>query len=121
VVTPERNGAAGRESSPATVSDGRGAATNGNPDEAIAHWPIQPLGKRPPLYVMGSFKEFIPLAWKLGLDQPVLGVAIPSELKLRIPYRLEELAAAQVESILKYQTSGPYFLAGFSSEGVLAF
>ena len=31
------------------------------------------------------------------------------------------MAAAQVESILKYQAAGPYFLAGFSAEGVLAF
>jgi oxalate---CoA ligase len=117
----ERNGAVNRASSLPAVSDGHAGAADGNRDEAIAHWPIQPLGKRPPLYVMGSFKEFIALAWRLGLDQPVLGVAVPSELKLRIPYRLEELAAAQVESILKYQTSGPYFLGGFSAEGVLAF
>jgi acyl-CoA synthetase (AMP-forming)/AMP-acid ligase II/thioesterase domain-containing protein/aryl carrier-like protein len=120
-VASERNGATIGGSSLAAGSDGRAGATNGNRDEAITHWPIQPLGKRPPLYVMGSFNDFIALAWRLGLDQPVLGVAIPSELKLRIPYRLEELAAAQVESILKYQTSGPYFLAGFSAEGVLAF
>jgi acyl-CoA synthetase (AMP-forming)/AMP-acid ligase II/thioesterase domain-containing protein len=119
VATPERNGAASSEPS-AEVSDDRSDPSNGN-REPITHWPIQPLGKRPPLYVMGSFKEFILLAWRLGLDQPVLGVAVPNELKLRIPYRLEELAAAQVESILKYQTSGPYFLAGFSAEGVLAF
>ena len=120
VLTPPRNGGIG-QSSALAVTDTHAAATNGNRDEAITHWPIQPLGKRPPLYVMGSFNEFIPLAWRLGLDQPVLGVAIPNELKLRMPYRLEELAAAQVESILKYQASGPYFLAGFSAEGVLAF
>jgi acyl-CoA synthetase (AMP-forming)/AMP-acid ligase II/thioesterase domain-containing protein len=117
----ERSGSVSRAPSLAVVSDGRGDSANGNRDAAIAHWPIQPLGKRPPLYVMGNFNGFVSLARRLGLDQPVLGVAIPNELKLRIPYRLEELAAAQVESILKGQTSGPYFLAGFSAEGVLAF
>ena len=121
IAARERNGVARGGSSRAADENGRAGATNGNREEAITHWPIQPLGKRPPLYVMGSFNDFIALAWRLGLDQPVLGVAIPSELKLRIPYRLEELAAAQVESILKYQASGPYFLAGFSAEGVLAF
>jgi acyl-CoA synthetase (AMP-forming)/AMP-acid ligase II/thioesterase domain-containing protein len=121
VAAPERNNATSGGSSLAADHDGHAGASDGNRDEAITHWPIQPLGKRPPLYVMGSFNDFIALAWRLGLDQPVLGVAIPNELKLRIPYRLEELAAAQVESILKYQTSGPYFLAGFSAEGVLAF
>jgi oxalate---CoA ligase len=120
-VARQHNGSVSGESSPAAVSNGRSYATSGNREASISHWPIQPLGKRPPLYVMGSFKEFIPLAWRLGLDQPVLGVAVPNELKLRMPYRLEEFAAAQVESILKYQTSGPYFLAGFSAEGVLAF
>ena len=116
-ATSERNGSTTLSS----VSDAGAGVGSGSRDAAIAHWPIQPLGQRPPLYVMGSFNEFIPLARRLGLDQPVLGVAIPNELKLRIPYRLEELAAPQVESILKYQASGPYFLAGFSAEGVLAF
>ena len=48
---------------------------------------------------MGSFNEFTALGRRLGLDQPVLGVAVPNELKLRIPYRVEDMAAAQVESI----------------------
>jgi oxalate---CoA ligase len=121
VVAPERDGAAGRELSPAAMSDGNAGATNGNRHVTVTHWPIQPLGTRPPLYVMGNFNAFVPLALRLGFDQPVLGVAVPNELKLRIPYRLEELAAAQVESILKGQASGPYYLAGFSAEGVLAF
>jgi len=119
-AAPDLNGPVSRASS-LTAVDGRAGAAKGNRVAAITHWPIQPLGKRPPLYVMGNFNGFIPLARRLGLDQPVLGVAIPNELKLRIPYRLEELAAAQVESILKGQNSGPYFLAGFSAEGVLAF
>ena len=121
VVTPQRNGSGSAVSPLAAVSDAHAHGANGNREAATAHWPIQPLGKRPPLYVMGSFNEFIPLAWRLGLDQPVLGVSIPNELKLRIPYQLEELAAAQVESIIKGQPLGPYFLAGFSAEGVLAF
>ncbi len=120
VVTPQRNGSPGLPFS-TTGASGHTAAVNGNRDSAVTHWPIQPLGTRPPLYVMGSFNGFIPLARRLGPDQPVLGVAIPNELKLRMPYRLEELATAQVESILKGQNSGPYYLAGFSAEGVLAF
>jgi acyl-CoA synthetase (AMP-forming)/AMP-acid ligase II/thioesterase domain-containing protein len=110
-----------RDSSRTDVGNGNTGASNGNRHVTVAHWPIQPLGTRPPLYVMGNFNAFVPLALRLGFNQPVLGVAIPNELKLRIPYRLEELAAAQVESILKGQSSGPYHLAGFSAEGVLAF
>ena len=40
---------------------------------------------------------------------------------MRLPYKLEELAAYQVDSLLKYQDAGPYFIAGFSAEGVLAY
>ena len=101
------------EATPVAASASRGAARS--------HWPIQPHGARPPLYVVGSFNAFVPLAQRLGPDQPVLGVAVPDELKLQIPYRLEELAASQVDSILEAQANGPYFLAGFSAEGVLAY
>jgi thioesterase domain-containing protein len=40
---------------------------------------------------------------------------------MRLPYKLEELAAYEVNSILKYQDARPYFIAGFSAEGVLAY
>ncbi|MGC2758560.1 AMP-binding protein [Candidatus Binatus sp.] len=121
VVTSQRNDFGSAVPPLAAVSHAHAFVANGSREAATTHWPIQPLGKRPPLYVMGSFDEFIPLAWRLGLDQPVLGVSVPNELKLRMPYQLEELAAAQVESITKGQPSGPYFLIGFSAEGVLAY
>ena len=40
---------------------------------------------------------------------------------MRLPYNLEEFAASQVDSILKCKPAGPYLVAGFSAEGVLAF
>src|SRR5260370_24983199 len=51
----------------------------------------------------------------------MVGVAIPDDLRMRFPYHFEELAACQVDSILKCQSDGPYFVAGFSAEGVLAY
>jgi thioesterase domain-containing protein len=118
VRTPESDGS---ESALTGVSEECWAGVSGRGDVAVTHWPIQPRGTRPPLYVMGSFNEFTALGRRLGLDQPVLGVPVPNELKLRIPYRVEDMAAAQVESILKGQSSGPCNLAGFSAEGVLAY
>ena len=118
VRTPEPDGS---ESALTGVSEECWAGVSGRGDVAVTHWPIQPRGTRPPLYVMGSFNEFTALGRRLGLDQPVLGVPVPNELKLRIPYRVEDMAAAQVESILKGQSSGPCNLAGFSAEGVLAY
>src|SRR5208282_4786371 len=83
--------------------------------------PIQPNGTRPPLFVVGTFQVFKGLARELGDDQPIVGLAIPDAMRMRMPYRFEELAADEVSSILKYQETGPYFIAGFSAEGVLAY
>jgi amino acid adenylation domain-containing protein len=83
--------------------------------------PIQPHGLLPPLFVVGNFQVFKDLGQYLGHDQPMIGVTVPDELKMRLPYKLEELAASQVASILDYQDAGPYFIAGFSAEGVLAY
>jgi Thioesterase domain len=83
--------------------------------------PIQPLGSRPPLYAIGSFNVFRVLAQHMGGDQPVLGVAIPNHLRFRLPYNIEQLAAAHVRSILNARTEGPICIAGYSADGVLAY
>ena len=91
-------------------------------DEALfATVPIQPHGSRAPLFVVGGFRAFRQLAKHLGEDQPMIGLTVPDELKMRLPYNLAEFAAHQVNSILKVQNDGPYFVAGFSAEGVLAY
>jgi hypothetical protein len=74
--------------------------------------PIQPLGSRPPLYAIGSFNVFRPLAQHMGSDQPVLGVAFPGNLRFRLPYSIEQLAAAHVRSILNARADGPIALRG---------
>ncbi|MGC2442180.1 amino acid adenylation domain-containing protein [Candidatus Binatus sp.] len=83
--------------------------------------PIQPHGSLPPLFVAGNFQVFKDLAQYLGRDQPMIGLTIPDDLRMRLPYNLEEFAASQVDSILKCKPAGPYLVAGFSAEGVLAF
>ncbi|HEV2171010.1 MAG TPA: amino acid adenylation domain-containing protein, partial [Candidatus Binatus sp.] len=83
--------------------------------------PIQPHGALLPLFVVGNFEVFRDLARRLGQDQPVVGLTVSDELRMRLPYNVEELAAYQVNSILNYQDVGPYFVAGFSAEGVLAY
>jgi len=83
--------------------------------------PIQPLGSRPPLYAIGSFNVFRLLAKHMGTDQPVLGVALPENLRFRLPYHIDELAAAHVRSILSVQPDRPICIAGFSADGILAY
>jgi amino acid adenylation domain-containing protein len=83
--------------------------------------PIQPLGSRPPLYAIGSFNVFRLLAQHMGDDQPVLGVAVPNHLRFRLPYNIEQLAAAHVRSILNARVDAPVCIAGYSADGVLAY
>ena len=91
-------------------------------DEALfATVPIQPHGSRAPLFVVGGFPAFTQLAKHLGEDQPLIGLTVPDELKMRLPYNLAEFAAHQVNSILRVQKDGTYFVAGFSAEGSLAY
>jgi len=83
--------------------------------------PIQPHGALPPLFVVGNSQLFRDLARYLGQDQPIIGLTVPDEIRMRLPYKLEELAAYEVDSILQYQEAGAYFITGFSAEGVLAY
>ena len=82
---------------------------------------IQPSGSRPPFLCVGAFAMFRPLAYKLGFDQPFLGLPLPSAQELAAPYRLEDMAAKCVKTIRATQAEGPYFLGGWCDEGILAY
>ena len=82
--------------------------------------PLQPLGSLPPLFVVGNFRVFRVLAIKLGTQRPMIGLSIPEELRMRLPYNIKELAALQVKSILALNRGEPIFVIGFSAEGALA-
>ena len=59
----------------------------------------------------------------LGDDQPVLGVLGPEQIGSPPGYagNLAELATQRVRAIRSEQPSGPYFLAGYSLGGLLAY
>jgi amino acid adenylation domain-containing protein len=82
---------------------------------------IQPLGSLPPLFVVGHFPLFRRLALKLGTDRPLIGLSIPDEVRMRLPYDLEQFAGIQARAILDLNKGEPIFLVGFSAEGVLAY
>ena len=48
-------------------------------------------------------------------------VNLPYDAKLTRPYRVEEIAAIHLETIQKIQPEGPYFLAGWCREALLAY
>jgi len=99
------------------------AARLGDPDSLIAPLvvAIQPSGSRPPFLCVGAFAMFRPLAYKLGFDQPFLGVPLPSPQELAVPYRLEDIAANCVKTIRATQAEGPYFVGGWCDAGILAY
>jgi aspartate racemase len=87
---------------------------------------IQPKGSKPPLFcihVLGrGLKFYRPLAHHLGLEQPLYGLAAQiMDKKYAPPNRVEDLAAHYIKEMRILQPEGPYFLAGVSFGGSVAF
>jgi amino acid adenylation domain-containing protein len=78
-------------------------------------------GAKPPLLWVHAEPRFRQLANLLGPDQPVLGLQLPKDHSLPIPYRMEDIAAYHVETIMNLQPDGPYSLIGFCSAGIVAY
>ncbi|HSY64208.1 MAG TPA: amino acid adenylation domain-containing protein [Terriglobales bacterium] len=94
------------------------------------HWsslvPIQPAGSQPPLFcvhgVGGNVLGFYELARRMSPEYPLYGLqsqgldgAHPCHA------RIDEMAAHYLEEIRSVQPHGPYFLAGFSFGGLVAY
>ena len=110
-------------------------------EKARAPWsplvPIQPLGTRKPLFCVhalgGEVLAYYRLARELGTDQPLYGLQARSlerqteapqdtlEQSTIEPSTIEEMAAEYLEAVRSLQPRGPYFLAGYSFGGILAF
>jgi amino acid adenylation domain-containing protein len=87
---------------------------------------LQPGGFRPPLFCVhcwgGSSGEYRGLARFLGPDQPLYGLAPQGRDGKRLPHdRIEDMAAHYVREVRDLQPEGPYFLAGWSLGGTVAF
>jgi FkbH-like protein len=88
--------------------------------------PIQSKGTKPPLYCMhaagGTVLFYSDLARALGPDQPVYGLqALGLDRKRPLQDRVEDMAAHYIKEILAFQPEGPYFLAGSSFGGLVAY
>jgi surfactin family lipopeptide synthetase A len=86
-------------------------------------FPIQPAGSKPPLFCINGDFAFRSLSEHLGIEQPLLGLYFdPSVVKqLHVPYAVEELAGYMAQAIREQQPQGPYFLAGFCDNGLIAY
>jgi amino acid adenylation domain-containing protein len=85
--------------------------------------PIQPAGSRPPLFCLGGGPAFLPLADRLGSDQPLLGIDLRGLDSMHgpVPSTLEDIAACVVRAVREVQPEGPYYLGGWCLSGLLAY
>jgi len=88
--------------------------------------PLQPLGAKPPLFfvhgVGGDVYGFLELAKLLPSDQPSYGIqAVGLDGKSARHVTVEDMAAHYVKEILSFQRDGPFYLAGYSMGGLIAF
>ena len=80
---------------------------------------IQPLGSKPPLICVPSLFD---LSRHLGSDQPFYGLSkLSMEQMLAARTSVEQIAARYVAEIKTLQRSGPFFIAGHSFGGVVAY
>jgi thioesterase domain-containing protein len=97
------------------------------PAQKAAHriiTPIQPHGTLTPLFFlplhMHGALHYRHLKERLGVDRPLYGFAGFSAAPGAIA-SVETLAAEYVDALLTFQPRGPYYLAGISVAGLLAF
>ena len=84
---------------------------------------IQPKGSKPPLFLVRGGPLFLPLARRLGSDQPLLGLhLLPNDANhLRARIRFEDIASVLVGKMRAVQPNGPYYLGGLCINGVIAY
>lgn len=93
--------------------------------------PIQPSGSQPPFFAIHSLgkgqEHYRNIARHLGPDQPIYGLdywlATQTKERKEAPntWRVEELAAHYIKEMRILQPEGPYFLAGLSFAGIVAY
>jgi thioesterase domain-containing protein len=88
--------------------------------------PIQPLGRRQPLFAVpghnGDVFCYIDLARHLGTDQPLFALQAPGMEPGQEPVAsIEAIATLFARDIAAMRPNGPYLLAGYCLGGAIAF
>lgn len=88
--------------------------------------PLQPAGTKPPLFFThgwgGDVFSFQRLARLLAPGQPSYGLqAVGLDGKTPRHTSVEQMAAHYLKEIRSFQPSGPYYLAGYSMGGLIAY
>lgn len=82
---------------------------------------IRPRGTLPPLVLLDPHPLFRSLILSLPEQVPVFGLAFPNPARLSTAFQLEEIAALQIDALRRYGPKGPWALAGWCADGVLAY
>jgi thioesterase domain-containing protein len=86
--------------------------------------PLQVSGSRPPLFfvhpVGGEVSWYLPLARRLGTDQPVFGLKLTAQAAAA-GFDLPTLAERHLKAVRHAQKTPPYLLGGWSLGAVVAF
>ena len=86
---------------------------------------LNPAGDKPPLFfahpASGDVFCYAPFLKYLGPEQPVYGFRAPGLNGGPMPGTIQELAAHYVTELRAAQPNGPWYLAGYSAGGVIAY
>ena len=93
--------------------------------------PLRSGGERPPLFCLQGVILYHALAQHVDADQPVYAVFLPEEVELiktrmydpvnSVLATIPQMAASYLRAIRSVQPEGPYYLAGSSFAGLIAF
>lgn len=87
--------------------------------------PLQTAGNKPPLFTIdtggGCIPRYRKLASHLGKYQPVYTLKLNDDYDEAAPETIELIASNYVSEIRCMQSTGPYYLAGYSLSGLIAF
>ena len=95
------------------------------PETWSAMAPLQPLGSRPPLFLVhttpGDVLGYGGLVFHLGTDQPCYGFqSLAFHQAEQAHTRIEQMAAYYIRLLRGSQPRGPYFLGGWCYGGIVA-
>lgn len=84
-------------------------------------FPMRIEGTRPPLLLVDAGPFLRPLVRALGSDQPVYGIALPELRNLPAQFTIRDVAADLVKVLRESKVRPPYYLAGWSNGGLIAY
>ena len=83
--------------------------------------PVQPLGARPPFFLIGGDHYFRPLAKAIGVDQPFVGVPLLKYRHLDVGKSRLAIAEHLADLLISQHHGAPFLLGGWCADGLTAY